>query len=44
MRRIVIQGLLACLLALFPGLLPAQTLTSYEYWFDDDVAGRQTGA
>ena len=44
MRRIIIQGLLACLLALFPGLMPAQTLTSYEYWFDDDVAGRQTGA
>ena len=43
MRKIIIQGLLACLLALFPGLMPAQTLTSYEYWFDDDVDGRQTG-
>ena len=43
MRRIIIQGLLACLLALFPSMTLAQTLTSYEYWFDDDVAGRQTG-
>lgn len=43
MRRIIIQGLLACLLALFPALVLAQTLTGYEYWFDDDVAGRQTG-
>lgn len=43
MRRIIIQGLLACLLALFPDLMLAQTLTSYEYWFDDDIAGRQTG-
>ena len=44
MRRIIIQGLLACLLALFPGLIPAQSLTFYEYWFDDDISGRQTGA
>ncbi len=44
MRRIIIQGLLACLLALFPALMLAQTLTSYEYWFDDDVAGRKMGA
>ena len=43
MRRIIIQGLLSCLLALFPGLMLAQTLTSYEYWFDDDFAERQTG-
>ncbi len=43
MRRIIIQGLLSCLLALFPGLMLAQTLTNYEYWFDDDVAGCQTG-
>lgn len=43
MRRIIIQGLLSCLLALFPGLMLAQTLTSYEYWFDDDVEGSQTG-
>ena len=44
MRRIIIQGLLSCLLALFPGLMLAQTLTSYEYWFDEDFAGRQTGS
>lgn len=43
MRRIIIQGLLSCLLALFPGLTLAQTLTGYEYWFDDDFAERQTG-
>lgn len=32
------------LLALLPSLVPAQSLTSYEYWFDDDVAGRQQGS
>lgn len=42
MRRIIIQGLLACLLALIPGGLVAQTLTGYEFWFDDDFAGRKT--
>lgn len=42
MRRMIIQGLLACLLALFPGGLVAQTLTGYEFWFDDDFAGRKT--
>ncbi len=35
--------MLLSLLALYPGLMRAQTLTSYEYWFDDDVDGRQTG-
>ena len=44
MRRIIIQDLLSCLLALFPALTLAQTLTSYEYWFDDNIAGRQTGS
>lgn len=43
MRRIIILGLLSCLLELFPGLTLAQTLTSYEYWFDDDVEERHTG-
>lgn len=43
MRKSIILTLLLSLLALFPGLMPAQTLTSYEYWFDDDVAGRQVG-
>ena len=42
MRRMIIQGLLACLLALLPGGLVAQTLTGYEFWFDDDFAGRKT--
>ncbi len=44
MRRIIIEGLLSCLLALFPGLMLAQTLTGYEYWFDDDFAERQAGS
>ena len=35
--------MLLSLLALFPGLMFAQTLTGYEYWFDDDVDGRVTG-
>lgn len=35
--------MLLSLLALFPGLMFAQTLTGYEYWFDDDVDGRLTG-
>ncbi len=43
MRKNIIITLLLSLLALYPGLMPAQTLTSYEYWFDDDVDGRQTG-
>jgi len=43
MRKNLIITLLLSLLALYPGLMPAQTLTSYEYWFDDDVDGRQTG-
>ena len=38
----IIQGLLASLLALLPGGLVAQTLTGYEFWFDDDFAGRKT--
>ena len=42
MRRIIIQGLLSCLLALFPGLTLAQTLTSFEYWFDDGFERRQS--
>lgn len=43
MRRLIIQGLLACLLALFPALMLSQTLTSYEYWFDDDFDNRHSG-
>lgn len=43
MRRIIIQGLLACLLALFPVLTLAQTLTGYEYWFDGDFDSRHSG-
>lgn len=44
MRRIIIQGLLACLLALFPVMTLAQTLTRYEYWFDDDFDNRQSSS
>ncbi len=43
MRSLIIQGLLACLLALFPASLIAQTLTRYEYWFDDDFANHKSG-
>lgn len=44
MRRLIIQGLISCLLALFPTWTIAQTLTSYEYWFDDNFTERQTGS
>ena len=43
MRRIIIQGILACLFALFPALMLAQTLTGYEYWYDDDFENRHSG-
>ena len=43
MRRVIIHGILACLFALFPALTLAQTLTGYEYWYDDDFKNRHTG-
>lgn len=42
MRRIIISGLLAYLLAMFPNIMLAQTLVGFEYWFDGDIAGRQS--
>ena len=42
MKKNIIITLLLSLLALSPGLMLAQTLTSYEYWFDDDFRGRKT--
>ncbi len=39
MIRIIKNSLLLCLLALLPCQLSAQ-LQRYEYWFDDDYAGK----
>ena len=36
MSRKTIYSLLVCLLCLQPTLTQAQSLTQYEYWFDDD--------
>ena len=33
---------LACLLCLLPTLTHAQTLSKYEYWFDDNFSGRHS--
>ena len=44
MRRIIIQGLLAWLIGLLPLLAAGQTLTRYEYWFDNDFAHRVSGS
>lgn len=41
MNKIKIYSILLCLLCLSPVLTQAQTLTQYEYWFDDDFANRQ---
>ena len=40
MSRKTIYSLFACLLCLLPVLIQAQSLTRYEYWFDDDFSGR----
>lgn len=44
MRKITVISFFACLLSLFPVLSEAQSLTKYEYWFDDDLMGMQTGS
>jgi hypothetical protein len=44
MRRIIIQGLLAWLIGLLPLLAAGQTLSRYEYWFDNDFAHRVSGS
>ena len=38
-----IKNLLLLLLLVLPSLLQAQTLTQFQYWFDDDYAARKTG-
>ena len=42
MKIKLIRGLLA-LLCLLPATIGAQSLSRYEYWFDDDYASRQSG-
>ncbi len=44
MRRNLFTPILACLLCLLPVLTQAQSLTRYEYWFDDNFSGRQSGS
>ena len=44
MSRKTFYYLFACLLFLLPALTQAQSLTRYEYWFDDDFSGRKTGS
>ena len=43
MSRKTFISIVACLLCLLPALTYAQSLTRYEYWFDDDFAGRVSG-
>ena len=43
MSRKTIISIFACLLSLIPILTQAQTLTKYEYWFDDNFSGRKSG-
>ena len=40
MSRKRLYSLFACLLCLLPVLIQAQSLTRYEYWFDDNFSGR----
>lgn len=44
MSRKTIISIFACLLSLLPILTQAQTLTKYEYWFDDNFSGRKSGS
>ena len=43
MSRKTIISIFACLLSLLPILTQAQSLTKYEYWFDDNFSGRKSG-
>ncbi len=43
MSRKSFISIVASLLCLLPALTYAQSLTRYEYWFDDDFAGRVLG-
>lgn len=40
MSRKIFYSLFTCLLCLLPVLIQAQSLTRYEYWFDDNFSGR----
>ena len=42
MRRTKLYQMLICLLCLFPVLSQAQSLTQYEYWFDDNFSARKS--
>ncbi|MBP5392375.1 MAG: hypothetical protein J6Y59_00990 [Bacteroidaceae bacterium] len=44
MRRNLFTPILACLLCLLPTLTYSQSLTTYEYWFDDSFSSRQSGS
>lgn len=44
MSRKTINCIIACLLFLMPTLLCAQSLTTYEYWFDNGFNSRKTGS
>ena len=44
MSRKHIKSVLLLLLLLLPPVLQAQSLSQFQYWFDDDFAGRQTGS
>ena len=42
MRRTRLYQILICLLCLFPVWSQAQSLTQYEYWFDDNFSARKS--
>ena len=44
MSRNKFINLIACLLCLLPTLTYSQSLTTYEYWFDDSIGSRQSGS
>ena len=44
MSRNIFIIIIACLLCLIPDLSFAQSLTTYEYWFDDSFGSRQSGS
>ncbi|MCR4916042.1 MAG: hypothetical protein K6A96_09845 [Prevotella sp.] len=44
MSRKTIKCIVACLLYLLPALTHAQSLTKYEYWFDDNFNDRVPGS
>ena len=44
MSRNIFINFIACLLCLLPTLTYSQSLTTYEYWFDDSFSSRQSGS